>query len=159
MNEIILAVIVGAAIAGFVQGLSGFAFGMVSMAIWAWFIEPLQAAVLVVFGSLCGQIMTIFKTKRGLNIKLLWPFLFGGLLGVPIGLAILPQLNIHWFKIFFGSFLIVFSMIMLFSKSLPRIKTRNKLMNGIVGLAGGIMSASRRTFRRYSFFMVLTELL
>ena len=40
----------GAAVAGFVQGLSGFAFGMVSMSFWAWALDPRLAAALAVFG-------------------------------------------------------------------------------------------------------------
>ena len=36
----------GAAVAGLVQGISGFAFAMVAMSIWVWGIEPRLAAVL-----------------------------------------------------------------------------------------------------------------
>ena len=42
---------VGAAVAGFVQGLSGFAFGMVAMSIWVWGVEPRVAAVMTVMGG------------------------------------------------------------------------------------------------------------
>lgn len=38
--KVILVVALGAAVAGFVQGLSGFAFGMVAMSFWAWVLEP-----------------------------------------------------------------------------------------------------------------------
>ena len=53
--EVMLVVVLGAAVAGFVQGLSGFAFGMVAMSFWAWVLEPQLAAVLSVFGSLTGR--------------------------------------------------------------------------------------------------------
>lgn len=142
MNEIILVIIIGAAIAGFVQGLSGFAFGMVSMSIWAWFIEPYQAAVLAVFGGLCGQLISLIRSKRTFDFKLLWPFLLGGLFGLPVGLVILPQLDMLWFKTLLGAFLVFFSSIMLFAKNLPKIKTRHKLVNAAVGMAGGIMSTT-----------------
>ena len=33
-------VVVGAIVAGFVQGLSGFAFALVAMSIWAWTLDP-----------------------------------------------------------------------------------------------------------------------
>lgn len=36
--------VVGAAVAGFVQGLSGFAFSMVAMSFWVWGIDPHVAA-------------------------------------------------------------------------------------------------------------------
>lgn len=47
----------GAVLGGFIQGLSGFAFALVAMSIWAWVLDPAVAAVLVVFGATTGQIM------------------------------------------------------------------------------------------------------
>ncbi|HSH90472.1 MAG TPA: sulfite exporter TauE/SafE family protein, partial [Ramlibacter sp.] len=54
MDPLILFVIAGALIAGFVQGLSGFGFSLTAMALWAWTLDPRLAAVLAVFGSLTG---------------------------------------------------------------------------------------------------------
>src|SRR5687768_167494 len=44
--ELLLPVVLGAALAGFVQGLSGFGFGLTAMALWAWTLEPRLAAAL-----------------------------------------------------------------------------------------------------------------
>jgi uncharacterized membrane protein YfcA len=55
----------GAAVAGFVQGLSGFAFGMVAMSIWVWGVEPRVAAVMTVMGGLSGQLLQAFTVRRG----------------------------------------------------------------------------------------------
>ena len=49
-------VIVGAIVAGFVQGLSGFAFSLVATSIWIWFLPPQLVAALAVFGALAGQV-------------------------------------------------------------------------------------------------------
>ena len=75
----------GAIVAGFVQGLSGFAFGMVAMSFWAWGLEPRLAASLTVFGSLTGQLIAVFSVRRGFSWALLWPFVLGGLAGIPLG--------------------------------------------------------------------------
>ena len=48
----LLVLAIGAAIAGFVQGISGFAFSMVALSIWAWTIEPRLAAAMAVCGGL-----------------------------------------------------------------------------------------------------------
>jgi hypothetical protein len=55
----------GAALGGFVQGLSGFAFGLVALAVWAWVMEPQVAGPLVVFGSLVGQLLALSSWRRG----------------------------------------------------------------------------------------------
>ena len=43
MDPVISVVILGAVIAGFVQGLTGFAFSLVAVSIWAWGVEPALA--------------------------------------------------------------------------------------------------------------------
>ena len=42
---------IGAAIAGLVQGISGFAFSMVAVSIWVWGLDPKFAATMAVFGG------------------------------------------------------------------------------------------------------------
>ena len=56
----------GAAFAGLVQGISGFAFAMVAMSVWVWGIEPRLAAAMAVCGGLLGQCIQVFTVKRGL---------------------------------------------------------------------------------------------
>ncbi|MDQ0138691.1 putative membrane protein YfcA [Cupriavidus necator] len=67
LDSTLLIVIAGAAVAGFVQGLSGFAFGMVAMSFWAWAIEPRLAAAMTVFGALTGQLLAAASVRRGLS--------------------------------------------------------------------------------------------
>jgi hypothetical protein len=93
MDPLVLIIIVGACAAGFVQGLSGFAFGMTAMSFWAWMVDPQLAAVLVVFCSLIGQVLTIVTARRGFNLKRTLPFVIGGALGVPVGAMILPHID------------------------------------------------------------------
>ncbi|MDR0261403.1 MAG: sulfite exporter TauE/SafE family protein, partial [Comamonas sp.] len=91
--DTLLIIVIGAALAGFVQGLSGFGYSMTAMALWAWTLEPSLAAVLAVFGGLCGQIIQALKVRRGFDWRMLWPFLLGGICGLPLGLRLLPMLD------------------------------------------------------------------
>lgn len=131
-------VAIGAAVAGFVQGLSGFAFGMVAMSFWAWVLDPRLAAALAVFGALTGQLLAVFSVRRGFNWPLLWPFLLGGLAGIPLGVLILPHLDMDWFKAVLGALLALWCPVMLMAQRLPRIGG-NRLGDGAVGLVGGVM--------------------
>ena len=83
--DLILTVAFGAALAGFVQGLSGFGFGLTAMALWAWTLEPKLAASLSLFGSLTGQTIAAVTVRRGWDFKALLPFVLGGL--AALGLA------------------------------------------------------------------------
>lgn len=131
-------VAIGAAVAGFVQGLSGFAFGMVAMSFWAWVLDPRLAAALAVFGALTGQLLAVFSVRRGFNWPLLWPFLVGGLAGIPLGVLILPRLDMDWFKAVLGALLALWCPVMLMAQRLPRIGG-NRWGDGAVGLVGGVM--------------------
>jgi uncharacterized membrane protein YfcA len=139
MGSIYLIVALGAVAAGFVQGLSGFAFGLVAMSFWAWTLEPRLAAVLTVFGALTGQVIAAVSVRRGFDAKQLLPFVLGGLVGVPLGVLLLPRLDVHWFKLVLGTLLVVWCPAMLMSASLPRIRHGGRLADGVVGLAGGVM--------------------
>lgn len=135
--------IFGAVIAGFVQGLSGFAFSMVSMAIWVWALDPKLAAVMAVFGSLVGQVIGIFTVPRKLAWRGLAPFVLGGLVGIPLGVLLLPQLNADVFKFSLGALLVVACPLMLFAAKLPRVGFRHAALgraaDGLAGVGGGIM--------------------
>lgn len=131
-------VAIGAAVAGFVQGLSGFAFGMVAMSFWAWVLDPRLAAALAVFGALTGQLLAVFSVRRGFNWPLLWPFLLGGLVGIPLGVLVLPHLDMDWFKAVLGALLALWCPVMLVAQRLPRIGG-NRWGDGAVGLVDGVL--------------------
>lgn len=139
MDQLLVVLAVGAAVAGFVQGLSGFAFGMVSMSFWAWTVDPRLAAVMAVFGGLTGQLLAALTVRRGFDWRRLLPFLLGGLVGVPLGTALLPQLNAQAFKAGLGTLLVVWCPLMLMSKQLPRITFGGRLADAIAGTIGGVM--------------------
>ena len=102
----------GAALAGLVQGISGFAFAMVAMSVWVWGIEPRLAAVMAVSG---------------------------GLVGVPLGAWVLPYLEPAAFKLTLGLFLAIVCPAMLLAQRLPRIRAGGRRADAAVGLLGGVM--------------------
>lgn len=140
MSESVWIIALGAVVAGFVQGLSGFAFGLIAMSFWAWSIEPKIAAVLVVFGALTGQLIGAVSVRRGFDLPLLLPFLLGGGAGIPIGVVVLPLLDTHLFKAIFGILLVIWCPMMLAARQLPPIRFGGKVADSIVGLTGGIMA-------------------
>lgn len=130
----------GAAVAGLVQGISGFAFAMVAMAIWVWGVDPALAAVMAVFGGLTGQIISVIRVRRGWHVDLLWPFVLGSAIGIPIGTRILPMLDANSFKLVLGSLLVVCCSAMLATDNLPHFKRGGRLADAFVGLLGGVMA-------------------
>ena len=138
-SALVLNVAFGAIVGGFAQGLSGFAFGLVSMSIWAWTIEPRLAAPMAIFGAFTGQLIAALTVRRGFDWAMLLPFLVGGLLGIPVGTALLHVLDIDIFKACLGAFLVIWCPIILFARHLPPIGGGGRLADGLVGMIGGVM--------------------
>ncbi|MCD7097196.1 sulfite exporter TauE/SafE family protein [Stenotrophomonas sp. MMGLT7] len=139
MESMYLVVALGAVVAGFVQGLSGFAFGLVAMSFWAWALDPRLAATLSVFGALLGQVVAAVTVRRGFDLKRLLPFVLGGLAGIPLGVALLPHLDMDRFKAVLGALLVLWCPAMLLARRLPRISAGGRVADGAVGLAGGVL--------------------
>jgi uncharacterized membrane protein YfcA len=139
MPDHLMLLVAGAAVAGFVQGVSGFAFGMVSLSIWAWGIEPRLAVVLSVAGGLSGQLLSAFTVRRGLQLATLWPYLAGALAGIPLGVLVIPWLDAGSFRLGLGAILLVFCPLMLLADRLPAVTAGGRLADGLAGLAGGVM--------------------
>ena len=131
----------GAALAGFVQGLSGFGFGLVAMSIWAWTLDPLVAAACAVFGALTGQLLAAFTVRRGVNLARLAPFVLGGLAGLPFGIWLLPQIDATLFRALIGALLALWCPLMLFSGRIPHIHAGDRWADAVVGACGGVAGA------------------
>ena len=111
--ELVLIIGAGALVAGFVSGLAGFGTGLVALGFWLHAVEPLLAAPLVVICSVVGQVQATATLRRGIRIARLWPFLAGGLIGVPLGVAVLDAVEVATFRVLVGVFLIGYAGVML----------------------------------------------
>lgn len=131
--------LIGAVLGGVVQGISGFAFGMVAMSIWAWAVDPLLSTVLAVFGGLCGQLLSAISIRRQANASDLLPFIIGGIAGVPIGTHLIPSMETAAFKVLLGTILAIGCPLML---ATPRIRisgAAGRVGDGTAGFVGGII--------------------
>ena len=111
------------------------------MSLWAWTLEPRLAAALAVFGGLTGQIIAAVSVRRGFNLARLLPFVMGGLCGLPVGIYILPRLDVPLFKGLLGLLLVVMCPLMFFATRLPRVTHGGRAADAAAGAAGGMMGA------------------
>lgn len=135
------AVVAVGAVSGFVQGLSGFAFGLIATSFWAWMMEPQRVVPLVVMGSMLGQSISIASVRSQIRIGRVSPFVLGGLAGVPLGAAVLGSLDASTFRGWFGLGLIVFCSMMLRADRLPRVDAPRPA-DGAIGFLSGALSGA-----------------
>lgn len=138
MDGFLLLIIAGAALAGFAQGVAGFAFALVALSVWAWGVEPQLAAVLSVFGSLVGQLVTLPFVWRGFSLRRALPFIVGGLVGIPIGASLLPALEPDHFRLGLGAFLMVYCPVMLLLPATGPVRRGGRAADATAGWIGGV---------------------
>jgi uncharacterized membrane protein YfcA len=137
-SELVI-ILVGAAAAGFAQGVSGFAFALVALSVWAWAVEPQLAAQMSVFGALIGQIVTLAWVWKGFDAKRLMPMLIGGVIGVPLGVVLLSYLDPALFKFGLGAFLLIYCPIMLLLPASYAFHRGGRVADGVSGFIGGAL--------------------
>lgn len=139
MDLSLVIILAGAAAAGFAQGVSGFAFSLVALSIWAWAVEPQMAAPMSVFGALVGQLVALPWVWRGFSLRRLLPLVVGGLIGVPLGVYLLQWLDPNLFKFCLGVFLLIYCPLMLVLPSDYSFKRGGRIADGLAGFGGGVL--------------------
>src|ERR1700755_1295391 len=106
---------VGALAGGFVSGLAGFGTALMALGIWLYVLPPSTAVPLVLICSVIAQSATLPSMWKSFDLTLVWPFLIGGLLGVPLGPMLVAHADPHIFKLTVGILLLVFPAALYFS--------------------------------------------
>src|SRR6186997_2880853 len=98
----------GALAGGFVSGLAGFGTALMALGIWLYVVPPSIAVPLVLICSVVAQTSTLPSFWRSFDFRLVWPFLIGGLAGVPLGTLLIAHADPGVFRLSVGVLLLVF---------------------------------------------------
>lgn len=129
----------GAFAGALAAGGAGFAFALTASAIWLHVLDPLQTTMLVVA---CGTILhltLVWPMRRSIEIARLWPFALGGLVGIPVGVALLTQADVSRLKMAVGAFLVVYGLYALLAPRLPQVRGGGRAADAMVGFFGGVL--------------------
>jgi uncharacterized protein len=132
-------VVAGALVAGFVNGLTGTGYALMALGFWLQAMSPVTAAPLVALCSVIGHLQALRSIWSGVRWLRLWPFLAAGLVGVPIGTALLEHVRAQPLKLGVGVLLIFYSIWMGFVRRPPIVTGGGRVADAVVGLAGGVL--------------------
>ena len=130
---------IGALFGGVAAGGSGFAFGVAASAIWLHRIDPVHCALMV---TGCGVLLhstTIWPQRHHIEFAKLWPFLVGGIAGIPIGVRLLVFTDAGVLKAAIGIFLLAFGTYALLSPRLHTFSGGGRIADAGVGFLGGVL--------------------
>jgi uncharacterized membrane protein YfcA len=131
--------LLGALAGGFVAGLAGFGTALMTLGIWLYVLPPSVVVPLVLIGSIVAQTSTLPTFWRSIDFKLVWPFLIGGLVGVPVGTVLIAHADPGVFKLSVGVLLLIFPTALYFNRSPIAWSIGGRLADAAVGFAGGIL--------------------
>jgi uncharacterized protein len=133
------------AVSGLMSGLSGFGFSAIG-ALSLWFLPPTLGVPLLMSLSTANQLMSLGQLKADLAPWREWwpngptPYLLGGLLGVPIGLAILHALPTASLMLLFGGVLLAYAAYSLLKPASLHVSVKGgAASSGVVGMVGGLI--------------------
>ena len=129
----------GALAGGFVSGLAGFGTALMALGIWLYVLPPSLAVPLVLICSVVAQTATLPSMWRSFDFTLIWPFIIGGLVGVPLGTLLVAHADPQIFRLSFGSLLLVFSAALYLQRAPMEVGFGGKTADAAIGFAGGIL--------------------
>ncbi len=135
--EIVL-LLLGAFLAGIVTGLTGFGTALTAMALWLYAIPPVLAVPLVAFCSLASHFFTLRKIWPHMDFCAAWPFVVGGIIGIPAGVWLLIDLSPETFKLAVGILLIGFPLYMLLAREPFLVSSPSRAIESLVGIVSGL---------------------
>jgi uncharacterized membrane protein YfcA len=135
----IVIVVVGALVAGFVNGLSGTGYALASLGFWLHAMSPITAAPLTALCGVSGHLQSLPRIWSGVSWPRLWPYLTAGLIGVPIGTALLDRVQVQPLKLGVGLLLIVYVCWMAFMRRPPIVRGGGRIADAAIAFIGGVM--------------------
>ena len=134
-----LLLLAGALAGGFVSGLAGFGTALMALGIWLYVLPPSLAVPLVLICSVIAQTSTFPSIWRHIDFPLVWPFLIGGLAGVPLGTLLIAHADPSVFKLSVGVLLLLFPAALYFQRAAMAFTFGGRTADAAVGFAGGIL--------------------
>jgi uncharacterized membrane protein YfcA len=140
----VVALVLILAVSAIMSGLSGFGFSAVG-ALCLIMLPPKLGVPLLMTLSAANQIMSLAQLKNDLKPVREWwsggpgPYLVGGIVGVPVGLAILHSLPTRDLMLTFGILLVLYSVYSLVWPATRGLVRDHWGASALVGLTGGVI--------------------
>jgi len=129
----------GALAGGFVSGLAGFGTALMALGIWLYVLPPDVVVQLVMICSVIAQTWTLPSIWRAIDFKLVWPFVVGGLAGVPLGTLLAAYADPRLFKLGVGILLLIFPAALYFQRAPMALSIGGRVADTAIGFAGGVL--------------------
>jgi uncharacterized membrane protein YfcA len=133
-------VFVGALVAGFTSGFAGFGTALVASGLWFQALPAAMVPPLVVLASVAAQITGLITIRKAFDWSQIMPYLIGGAIGVPIGVAALAAASPFLLRSSIGAFLVAYPAFVLFQRGKREIGAwGGRTADGMIGIGAGFL--------------------
>lgn len=142
--EFISYLVLGAVAGGFINGLSGTGTALFALGFYLVVLDPIRAVAIVAFMSVLVGLQGLWIVRReiGAQPARLARFVLPGLIGVPVGLALLDVIDAGLLRRLVAVFLIVYGLYFGLRASLPAFEKRTPILDSVVGFTGGLLGGA-----------------
>lgn len=143
-TEAIPFLVLGALAGGFINGLSGTGTALFALGFYLVVLPPVNAVAIVALMSILAGLQGLWIVRAAIlaNPIRLLRFVVPGLIGVPIGLAILSNIDSGTLRLGIAALLIVYGGYFSFRKALPAFSRPTPYIDSLVGFLGGLMGGA-----------------
>lgn len=134
----------GALAGGFINGLAGFGTALLALGFWLQILPPQQAVGIVVIMSVASGLQGVWITRREIRDRpdRLLRFLLPGLIGLPLGVALLGMISVPLLKLTIAGFMIIYGGFFTLRRALPRFERPTPFIDAGIGFVGGILGGA-----------------
>ncbi|WP_300035133.1 sulfite exporter TauE/SafE family protein [uncultured Roseobacter sp.] len=139
-----LFIAMGAAAAGFINGMAAFGTALFALGFFLTVMPPVQAVALSVTMATINGLQGSWLVRREIAAQKLRlaRFVLPGLVGVPLGVSLLQQINVDVLKLTIAAFLILYGGYFSLRRQLPEIGHRTPFIDGLIGFLGGVLGGA-----------------
>lgn len=133
-------VLLGALLAGFTTGVAGFGTALVASGLWFHALPAAYVPPLVTLTGAAAQLVGQFTVKTTFDWPRAVPFVGGGIVGLPIGIALLASASPDALRLAIGVFLVGYALLQ-FAQNAPRSigDAGGRMADTAVGVLGGFL--------------------
>jgi uncharacterized membrane protein YfcA len=126
-------------LAAAIASIGGFAFGAICGAMLLPVADsPMQAVQVILVCSIANQAMSLWSMRRSIEWRGLWPYLAGGVVGVPLGTLLLLHADAGAYPRLLGGLLVAITLWTMLARQVT-LPPMGRLPDAVVGLLGGAM--------------------
>lgn len=143
-GEMLLYLLLGALAGGFINGLSGTGTALFALGFYLVVLEPVTAVAIVALMAVLAGVQGLWVVRAEIPAQRarILRFVLPGLIGVPIGLALLSNLSPGPLRLGIAALLILYGGYFTFRTSLPAFKRPTPFADITIALTGGILGGA-----------------